>query len=222
MRFVRYCHESIIMERSFFEKNIVVYILILIVVLSSCNYSNKYILNEYDSIFLNNNTNNQYSSVVFNDILFDDDHVKTSMRPMAGYVYVHNGLFIYEDHGSLYEVNFETGKLVGMCHDPLCQHKIATCVNKYIIYHAIGFNERIYIYGLRNKIIGEKLTHEEFVGYFDVEKDKYIIADIYYIDINKCIIRIYGVFNDHKYDGIYLIDKYNTDNKSYYQLMCEE
>lgn len=51
---------------------------------------------------------------------------------------------------------------------------------------------------------------------------KVIIMSKILIDNNKCIIRIYGVFNDHKYDGIYLIDKYNTDNKSYYQLMCEE
>lgn len=115
---------------------------------------------------------------LLNELTFSETHLNTSYRLNYDYLIVNDSLYLYEDNGEIYHLNAATGYLSGLCDDPLCNHKVVTCINKYIVKSATSYNNLIYLEGIRMIENSDGfLTPENFIGYYDVEANEYTILD---------------------------------------------
>lgn len=130
---------------------------------------------------INNNTEIEIDETIvalLNELTFSETHLNMSYRLNYDYLIVNDSLYLYEDNGEIYHLNAATGYLSGLCDDPLCNHKVVTCINKYIVKSATSYNNLIYLEGIRMMENSDGfLTPENFIGYYDVEANEYTILD---------------------------------------------
>ena len=121
-------------------------------------------------------------SLVINDdlvnVLSEIKFINNSTHIMAqtpALLLANNGIYLFDDtYAEIYHLNKATGYFTGLCADPLCNHKIRSCINSYVITSATVYQDTIYVLG---GYTADNGTGIWFIGYYDFEKQEYIFWD---------------------------------------------
>lgn len=185
-------------------KVIIPFIMALIISLSACRAPKEL---DFASSSPSNNIHNNAETVIDEKVVniletidFTNDLASISIRNSFNYVVVDNVLYLYHDGGQLYHLNKATGFLTGMCDDPLCEHMTLICPNnKYQIFHAVGYDKRIYIIGQQVLTEKENLYYEDFIGYYNVEEGQYTVLESWETIMGYGTASPLQIYNDELY-----------------------
>ena len=123
-------------------------------------------------------------------------------------------------------MNSATGYLTGLCDDPLCQHKVVTCIDQYFVYCALPHDNKIYMYGTRMIPNDDKgLMQEEFIGYYSIKDAEYTFLDTWEIILGYSTASSIQIYEDEIYymkkesDTVNNLWKVNVNRKNSAELV---
>ena len=160
------------------------------------------------------------------ELTFTDGNTPKSSRKSFDYVVINGALYLYRHHGKLYHLNSATGYLTGLCDDPLCQHKVVTCIDQYFVYCALPHDNKIYMYGTRMIPNDDKgLMQEEFIGYYSIKDAEYTFLDTWEIILGYSTASSIQIYEDEIYymkkesDTVNNLWKVNVNRKNSAELV---